>query len=81
MKNGSDIQPYVRGIKLFNTNKNLTSMISLWPFSYLHHFFHNALIATDDVRSVISLLVIHSPVLYSTVIHRWSIKRITVIII
>ena len=37
MKNGSDIQPYVRGIKLFNTNKNLTSMISLWPFSYLHH--------------------------------------------
>lgn len=70
MENGSDVQPHVRRVKLFNTNKNLTPLISLWLFSYLHHFFHNTLVATDDVRGVISLLVIHSPVFYSTVIYR-----------
>jgi len=41
-------------------------MVNLWLFSYLHHFLHNALIATDNVCGVISLLVFHSPILYST---------------
>ena len=41
-------------------------MISLWLLSYLHHLFHDALITTNDMRGIISLHIIHSPVLYST---------------
>lgn len=54
MEDGTDVQHHIRRIKLFNTNKNLMPIICLWLFRYLHHFFHNALEATDIARGISS---------------------------